>query len=74
MTDEMLALARANAAGAGADNVEFLTGYIEEMPLRDETVDVVISNCVSTSPPTSRRSSARQPGCCAPADGSRSQT
>jgi arsenite methyltransferase len=46
MTDEMLALARANAAGAGVDDVEFLKGYIEEMPLRDETVDVVISNCV----------------------------
>jgi SAM-dependent methyltransferase len=46
MTDEMLDLARHNAAEAGATNVEFLKGYIEEIPLPDETVDVVISNCV----------------------------
>jgi SAM-dependent methyltransferase len=46
MTDEMLELARANAAEAGVENVEFLKGYIEQMPLADETVDVVISNCV----------------------------
>jgi SAM-dependent methyltransferase len=46
MTDEMLALARANAAAAGADNVEFLKGFIEEVPLPDGAVDVVISNCV----------------------------
>lgn len=46
MTDEMLDLARRNAAEAGATNVEFLKGYIEEIPLQDETVDVVISNCV----------------------------
>ena len=46
MTDEMLALARANAAKAGATNVEFVKGTIEDIPLADETVDVVISNCV----------------------------
>jgi arsenite methyltransferase len=46
MTDEMLALARANAAEAGVENAEFVKGYIEEIPLADETVDVVISNCV----------------------------
>jgi len=46
MTDEMLDLARANAADAGIENVEFRKGYIEEMPLDDATVDVVISNCV----------------------------
>ncbi|HLY50129.1 MAG TPA: arsenite methyltransferase [Solirubrobacteraceae bacterium] len=46
MTDEMLELARRNAAEAGVENVEFLKGYIEDMPLGDETVDVVISNCV----------------------------
>jgi arsenite methyltransferase len=46
MTDEMLDLARANAAAAGATNVEFLKGYIEEIPLPDASVDVVISNCV----------------------------
>ena len=46
MTDEMLELARQNAANAGVRNVEFLQGYIEELPLADESVDVVISNCV----------------------------
>ena len=46
MTDEMLALARANAAAAGVENVEFVKGYIENMPLADGSVDVVISNCV----------------------------
>jgi arsenite methyltransferase len=46
MTDEMLELARRNAAEAGASNVEFLKGYIEELPLPDDSVDVVISNCV----------------------------
>jgi SAM-dependent methyltransferase len=46
MTDEMLALALENKAKAGADNVEFLKGYIEAIPLPANTVDVVISNCV----------------------------
>ncbi|HKU59705.1 MAG TPA: arsenite methyltransferase [Gemmatimonadales bacterium] len=46
MTDEMLALARANAETAGAANVEFLRGDIERVPLPDASVDVVISNCV----------------------------
>jgi arsenite methyltransferase len=46
MTDEMLELARANAAKAGATNVEFHKGTIEDLPLADATVDVVISNCV----------------------------
>jgi SAM-dependent methyltransferase len=46
MTDEMLELARANAREAGVANVEFVKGYLENMPLADETVDVVISNCV----------------------------
>ena len=46
MTDEMLELARANAAEAGVTNVEFMKGYLEELPLADATVDVVISNCV----------------------------
>jgi SAM-dependent methyltransferase len=46
MTDEMLDLARANAAEAGLSNVEFHKGYIEEIPLPDASVDVVISNCV----------------------------
>jgi arsenite methyltransferase len=46
MTDEMLELARSNAAAAGIENVEFVKGYIEDMPLADASVDVVISNCV----------------------------
>ena len=46
MTTEMLDLARANAARAGASNVEFLHGTIEDIPLPDAAVDVVISNCV----------------------------
>jgi arsenite methyltransferase len=46
MTDEMLTLARANAIRAGAGNVEFLKGEIENLPLPDAAVDVVISNCV----------------------------
>jgi len=46
MTDEMLALARENQAKAGATNVEFLKGTLEEIPLPDASVDVVISNCV----------------------------
>lgn len=46
MTDEMLDLARANATKAGAANVEFLKGTIEDLPLSDAAVDVVISNCV----------------------------
>jgi arsenite methyltransferase len=46
MTEEMLALARANATKAGATNVEFLKGTIESIPLPAEAVDVVISNCV----------------------------
>jgi SAM-dependent methyltransferase len=46
MTPEMLALARSNAAEAGVENAEFLEGYLEEIPLPDGAVDVVISNCV----------------------------
>src|SRR6202011_1401897 len=46
MTDEMLDLARANAAEAGVENVEFVRGYIEDIPLPRDAVDVVISNCV----------------------------
>jgi arsenite methyltransferase len=46
MTEEMLALARANAAKAGVTNVHFLKGHIEDIPLPAESVDVVISNCV----------------------------
>jgi arsenite methyltransferase len=55
MTEEMLELARTNAARAGAVNVEFRKGQIEDLPLPDASVDVVISNCVinlSTDKPT----------------------
>jgi ubiquinone/menaquinone biosynthesis C-methylase UbiE len=46
MTDEMLELARANAREAGVSNAEFVKGYIEELPLPDASIDVIISNCV----------------------------
>jgi SAM-dependent methyltransferase len=46
MTDEMLELAESNAAQAGVTNVEFVKGYLEDIPLPDASVDVVISNCV----------------------------
>jgi arsenite methyltransferase len=46
MTDEMLELAEKNRTQAGVDNVKFLKGYIEQVPLPDNTVDVIISNCV----------------------------
>src|SRR5437660_3866274 len=46
MTDEMLRLARENQRQAGVENVEFLKGEIENIPLPDNTVDVIISNCV----------------------------
>jgi ubiquinone/menaquinone biosynthesis C-methylase UbiE len=46
MTDEMLTLARENQRKAGATNVEFLKGTIEAIPLPDQSVDVIISNCV----------------------------
>jgi len=55
MTDEMLALAMENKARAGVDNVEFLKGYIEEVPLPAGTVDVIISNCVVNLSPDKDR-------------------
>jgi ubiquinone/menaquinone biosynthesis C-methylase UbiE len=62
MTDEMLDLARRNAAEAGVINVEFVKGYLEELPLPDASVDVVISNCVinlSADKPRVLREAAR---------------
>ena len=62
MTDEMLDLARRNAAEAGARNVEWLKGHIEAIPLPDASVDVVISNCVinlSADKPRVLREAAR---------------
>jgi len=55
MTDEMLDLARRNAREAGAENVEFLKGQIEEVPLPDASVDVIISNCVVNLSPDKER-------------------
>jgi SAM-dependent methyltransferase len=55
MTDEMLALAQRNARAAGATNVHFLKGLIEEIPLPPESVDVVISNCVVNLSPEKPR-------------------
>jgi len=62
MTDEMLALARANAEEAGVANAHFLKGEIERVPLPDASVDVVISNCVinlSTDKPAVLAEAAR---------------
>ena len=62
MTDEMLELARANQAKAGVENVHWLKGHIEAIPLRANTVDVVLSNCVinlSTDKPQVLREAAR---------------
>jgi SAM-dependent methyltransferase len=62
MTDEMLALARCNQAEAGIDNVEWLKGHIESIPLPDNRVDVIISNCVinlSADKPQVLREAAR---------------
>ena len=62
MTDEMLELARRSAAEAGAANVEFVKGTIEQLPLPDSSVDVVISNCVinlSADKPQVLREAAR---------------
>jgi arsenite methyltransferase len=62
MTDEMLELARANQAKAGIDNVRWLKGHIEDIPLPADTVDVVLSNCVinlSTDKPQVLREAAR---------------
>jgi arsenite methyltransferase len=55
MTDEMLELARRNQREAGVDNVEFLKGYLEDVPLPDDSVDVVISNCVINLSPDKGR-------------------
>lgn len=55
MTDEMLALARKNQRKAGVENVEFLKGEIEDVPLPDDHVDVVISNCVINLSPNKPR-------------------
>ncbi len=55
MTDEMLELARANQAQAGVTNVEFLKGDIDQIPLPDDSVDLIISNCVINLSPDKDR-------------------
>ena len=55
MTDDMLSLARENQRKAGVDNVEFLKGEIEQIPLPDSSVDVIISNCVINLSPDKER-------------------
>ena len=74
MTDEMLALARRNAEEVGAEHAEFVKGHIEDIPLPDNSVDVVISNCVinlSGDKPKVLREAARV---LRPGDASRSAT
>ena len=55
MTPEMLELARANQREAGVSNAEFLEGFVEDVPLDDASVDVVLSNCVVTLSPAKRQ-------------------
>ena len=74
MTDEMLELARENASEAGVENVEFQKGYLEELPLLDASVDVVISNCVVNLSGDKPKVLPRPRACCDPAVGSRSPT
>ena len=75
MTDEMLDLARTNAAQAGLENVEFIKGYLEQLPLPDSSVDVVISNCViNLAADKTLVHRARQHAYCDRADASRSPT
>jgi arsenite methyltransferase len=63
MTDEMLALANENQRKAGATNVEFLKGEIEAIPLPDNSVDVIISNCVINLSPTRTKCCAKLSAC-----------
>ena len=63
MTDEMLALARENQRKAGVTNVEFLKGSIESIPLPDNSVDVIVSNCVINLSPTRTRCFAKRSAC-----------
>jgi SAM-dependent methyltransferase len=74
MTDEMLALARENQQKAGLANVEFLAGEIERIPLPDDSVDVVISNCVINLSPTRIASSPRRSACSSQGADSRCRT
>ena len=74
MTDEMLELARANAAEAGVEQRRVPQGLLEEMPLPDATVDVIISNCVINLSGDKPQVIAEAARVLAPAGGSRSRT
>ncbi len=63
MTDEMILAAESNRIHWGLDNVEFLKGFIEEIPLPEGSVDVVVSNCVINLLPTRIPFSGRSSGC-----------
>ena len=63
MTDEMLELARTNGEKAGVANVEFLKGEMEDIPLPDDTVDVIISNCVVNLSPDKDAVLSRRSAC-----------
>ena len=74
MTDEMLALARENQQKAGVTNVEFLKGDIEQIPLPDNSVDLIISNCVINLSPDRTKSSRKRFACSSPVVASPSPT
>jgi SAM-dependent methyltransferase len=74
MTDEMLSLARENQKRSGIENVEFLKGEIESIPLPDNSVDVIISNASSISLPTRTRYSTKHSAFSSRAGGSRYPT
>lgn len=64
MTPEMVSRARQNALKGGFANVDFRLGEIENLPVADQTVNVIISNCVINLSPTKNRSSGKPIGCC----------
>ena len=74
MTDEMLALARENQHKTGLENVQWLRGHIEAIPLPADSVDVVISNCVINLSADKNQSCAKSLASFAPAGASRSPT
>ena len=74
MTPEKVELANANKVSAGIKNVQFLLRTMEDIPLPDNSVDVINSNCVVNLSPTRTRSSEKHSASFAPADGSRSPT
>jgi arsenite methyltransferase len=63
MTDDMVARARENASQGGYKNVEFRKGEIENLPVDDNTIDLIISNCVINLGPIRREPSKKPSGC-----------